>query len=117
MFLIFDTETTGKAKNYYANHEEINNWPRCVQLAWQLHDFSGKLIEIKNYIIYPENFTIPQDVVRIHGITTKRAKEEGHSLSYVLNKFSLDQKFLILKSHFLFNSFCKFFAGSQPIVL
>jgi len=38
MFLIFDTETTGLPKNFNAPITDVDNWPRCVQIAWQLHD-------------------------------------------------------------------------------
>ena len=38
MYLIFDTETTGLPKNYNAPITDTDNWPRLVQLAWQLHD-------------------------------------------------------------------------------
>ena len=48
MFLIFDTETTGLPNDFSAPISNTNNWPRCIQLAWQLHDISGKLIDIKN---------------------------------------------------------------------
>jgi DNA polymerase III subunit alpha len=44
MYLIFDTETTGLPQNYSAPLTDFDNWPRCVQLAWQVHDETGKLI-------------------------------------------------------------------------
>ena len=87
MFLIFDTETTGLPKDFSAPVSDTNNWPRCIQLAWQLHDFSGKLIDIKNYIIKPDGFSIPYNSEKIHGISTKRAQLEGHSVDFVLQEF------------------------------
>ena len=51
MFLVFDTETTGLPKRWNAPIDDLDNWPRCVQLAWQLHDANGKLIENQNYLI------------------------------------------------------------------
>ena len=51
MYLIFDTETTGLPKNWRAPISDTENWPRCVQLAWQVHDEIGNLIESKSYII------------------------------------------------------------------
>ena len=45
MYLIFDTETTGLPKNWNAPVTDVDNWPRCVQIAWQLHDREGKLLE------------------------------------------------------------------------
>ena len=47
MYLIFDTETTGLPKNWRAPISDTENWPRCVQLAWQVHDELGNLIESK----------------------------------------------------------------------
>lgn len=90
MFLIFDTETTGLPKNYNAPVSDSDNWPRMVQLAWQLHDYSGKLIANKNYIIKPEGYDIPIGVSKVHGITTERANRDGHDLSTVLAEFNND---------------------------
>jgi DNA polymerase-3 subunit alpha len=44
MYLIFDTETTGIPRNKTAPLTDFENWPRLVQIAWQLHDFDGKLL-------------------------------------------------------------------------
>jgi len=90
MFLIFDTETTGLPKNYNAPVSDSENWPRMVQLAWQLHDVDGKLITNKNYIVKPDGYDIPIGVSNIHGITTERALRDGHDLSFVLNEFLID---------------------------
>ena len=87
MFLIFDTETTGLPKDFSAPISDVNNWPRCIQLAWQLRDYSGKLIEIKNYIIKPDGFSIPYNSEKIHGISTHRAHLEGHPVDFVLQEF------------------------------
>ena len=90
MYLIFDTETTGLPKNYNAPISDLDNWPRLVQIAWQLHDSKGKLINAQNFIVKPEGFTIPYNAEKVHGISTKRATEEGHDLSEVLNIFARD---------------------------
>jgi DNA polymerase III subunit alpha len=88
MYLIFDTETTGLPKRWDAPITDTNNWPRCVQIAWQLHDDMGKLIEHQDYLIQPDGFNIPYDAERIHGISTELAQAEGVSLSEVLEKFN-----------------------------
>jgi len=92
MYLIFDTETTGLPHNKTAPVEDLDNWPRLVQIAWQLHDHSGKLLSTGNHIVKPEGFTIPFNAEKIHGISTKRALEVGEDLSEVLDKFSEDVK-------------------------
>ena len=88
MFLIYDTETTGLPQNHDAPLTDFDNWPRMVQIAWQLHDEKGHLIEAVNHIIKPEGYTIPFNAEKIHGISTKRAEEEGLDLAEVLEKFN-----------------------------
>ncbi|MEN8138286.1 MAG: DNA polymerase III subunit alpha [Bacteroidota bacterium] len=97
MYIIFDTETTGLPKNYNAPATNSDNWNRCVQLAWQIHDVSGELTEVKNFIIKPEGYSIPFNAAQVHGITTDRAKKQGMPLEYVLNEFNKDLE----KSSFL----------------
>ncbi|MDQ1095477.1 MULTISPECIES: DNA polymerase III subunit alpha [Chryseobacterium] len=88
MYLVFDTETTGLPKNFNAPLSDSENWPRMVQIAWQLHDDDGKLIENQDYIIKTEGYDIPFNAARIHGITTKIANDEGRDLQEVLEEFS-----------------------------
>lgn len=87
MYLIFDTETTGLPKNFNAPITDTDNWPRMVQIAWQLHDKEGRLLENEDFIIRPEGYDIPFSSQRIHGISTKMAMEEGVDLTEVLLKF------------------------------
>ena len=89
MYLIFDTETTGLPRNWSAPISDTDNWPRCVQIAWQLHDEMGNLIEHQDYLINPEGFNIPFDAEKIHGISTELAQEQGVSLKEVLDKFNI----------------------------
>ena len=87
MYLIFDTETTGLPKNWNAPVTDTDNWPRCIQIAWQLHDEMGNVLEHEDYLIRPEGFDIPYDSERIHGISTALAQEKGVSLSEASEKF------------------------------
>ncbi|WP_338815061.1 DNA polymerase III subunit alpha [Bernardetia sp. Wsw4-3y2] len=100
MYLVFDTETTGLPKNFNAPVTDSENWPRLVQIAWQLHDKTGNLLSAQNHIVYPDGFTIPFNAEKVHGISTKRAEENGKPLSDVLNAFADDyQKADILIGH------------------
>jgi len=65
MYLFFDTETTGLPRNWRAPLDDLDNWPRMVQIAWLLYDFKGNLIESKNYIIKPEGFDIPEELQQL----------------------------------------------------
>lgn len=87
MFLIFDTETTGLPRDYNAPLTNFDNWPRMVQLAWQMHDYTGQLVEAQNFIIRPDGFTIPFNSEKIHGISTQMAMERGKPIAEVLEKF------------------------------
>ena len=89
MYLIFDTETTGLPRSWSAPITDTDNWPRCIQIAWQLHDEMGNLIEHQDYLVKPEGFNIPYDAERIHGISTELATEQGILLSEVLEKFNI----------------------------
>lgn len=88
MYLIFDTETTGLPRNWNAPITDTENWPRCIQIAWQLHDELGNLLEHKDFLIKPEGFNIPYDSERIHGISTQLAEEKGDALKDVLHQLN-----------------------------
>lgn len=100
MYLIFDTETTGLPKNFSAPVSDSDNWPRMVQIAWQLHDENGNVIENQDYVIKPEGYDIPFNASRIHGISTKMAHAEGRDLSEVLVEFQqVLQKAKVVAGH------------------
>lgn len=97
MILIFDTETTGLPKNYNAPPSDSENWPRVVQIAWQLHDYDGALVQHASYIIRPEGFTIPFEAEKVHGISQERALAEGIPLADAMEKF---EKAIIQATYF-----------------
>ncbi len=88
MYLIFDTETTGLPKNWNAPITDVDNWPRCVQIAWQLHDEMGRMVSHEDFLIIPDHYKIPYDAEQIHGISTDLAVQQGKSLVEVLNLFN-----------------------------
>ena len=90
MYLIYDTETTGLPRDWNAPLTDSDNWPRLVQLAWQLHDAKGNLVNTGNLIVYPDGFNIPYTAAKVHGITTERAQEEGIALNKVIDEFLID---------------------------
>ena len=97
MFLTFDTETTGLPKNFRAPVSDSDNWPRLVQLAWQLNDKNGKLISNNSHIIKPTNFSIPFNSEKIHGISTEVAIKKGKEINEVLEEFEND----LIKSKYI----------------
>jgi len=90
MYLFFDTETTGLPSGSVSEYQK---WPRIVQIAWLLID-ENRYIKSKNsYIIKPDGYGIPSRVIKIHGITMKRALAEGVELDYALHRFLMDTNF------------------------
>jgi DNA polymerase-3 subunit alpha len=97
MYLIFDTETTGFIDPKATSYTDVEKYPRIVQIAWQLHDERGKLLNAKSIIVKPSGFEIPFNATQIHGISTERALAEGSPIDKVLEEFRLD----VLKTQML----------------
>jgi DNA polymerase III subunit alpha len=88
MYIIFDTETTGLPKNWNLDYTHTDNWPRAVQIAWQLHDDFGNLVDAKDFLIKADGFDIPYDAEKIHGISTELANQFGEDLEKVAHLFN-----------------------------
>ena len=88
-YLIFDTETTGLPKSRKSFQESgPNNWPHIVSISWVVYDAEHDCIEKqRRYIINPMGWEIPEEVVKIHGIDTWKAKVQGHPLQDVMTEF------------------------------
>jgi DNA polymerase III epsilon subunit-like protein len=87
MYLIFDTETTGLPTSRAAPPSDVDNWPRVVQLAWQTFDTRGKKTGGRSFVIRPDGFAIPEEAVRVHGISTVIAKRKGVPIVKALAAF------------------------------
>lgn len=127
-YLFFDTETTGLPLNWNAPIQELDNWPRLVQIAWILFDDKGVEISDKNYIIKPQGFEIPKNVVNIHGISNEKAEKDGVDLSIVLNEFlvlinqskfivahNIDYDYKVVAAELLRNNIQNCFIGKKLI--
>ncbi|MCY3998762.1 MAG: DNA polymerase III subunit alpha [Flavobacteriaceae bacterium] len=86
LFLILDIETTGlsELKDVDLDHVNPLEWPRCVQIAWNLHDSSGKCIEDHDFIVKTDGFNIPLSAYNIHGISDELSQKEGFPIDQVL---------------------------------
>jgi len=90
-YLFFDVETTGLPKNYMAPDNDVNNWPRIVQIAWVVvGSESVDEYNAKSYVIKPDGFKIPKETSEIHGITHEYAMEFGCDLNEKLHEFNND---------------------------
>ncbi len=82
--LFFDTETTGLPKNYKAKIEDLDNWPRVVQLGFSFYSDEDHFTEYE-FIIRPDGYEISEEVSLIHGITHERAMKEGVEIRTALD--------------------------------
>jgi DNA polymerase III epsilon subunit-like protein len=98
-YLFFDTETNGKALDFNAPVDDLDNWPRIAQLGWQVYNVSHELISEGSYLIKPDGWEIPQEQFFIdNNMSTERCEEFGIPISEALDKFLVDltkSKFLI----------------------
>lgn len=88
MILFFDTETNGLPKNYKGKIEDLNNWPRIIQLAWAQFDDDGNLIQQACDLIRPDGWTIPNEKFWIdNGFYTAHSEVFGIAIGTALEKF------------------------------
>lgn len=105
MILVFDTETTGLPIDINADINDLDNWPRMVQIAWILFDLNGNRISGKDYIIKPDNFSIPFEATEIHNITDEIAEQYGEDLDEVMQEFinCLNKSILVVSHNMAFD--------------
>ena len=82
--LILDTETTGIPDRAAKWDSDFMEYPHVVQIAWIYKD------ELHSFIIRPDGWEIPDDVVAVHGITTEFAKEKGVSFDIAVERLMAD---------------------------
>jgi DNA polymerase-3 subunit alpha len=82
--LFFDCETTGIPARGAKWDVDFMQFPYIVQLAWVIDD------KERSYIVKPEGWEIPDEVVAIHGITTEIALTEGVPFSEIIDEFIED---------------------------
>jgi hypothetical protein len=58
--LIVDTETRGLPLDYNASFQDVGNWPRIIELAWELCWENGETIRKRNDLVKPEGWRIPE---------------------------------------------------------
>lgn len=80
MYLFIDTETTGLPKKRQDAEVEPGIWPDIVSIGWVLTTDTGTIVTSFYTIIQPEGWTIPDDSIRIHGISNKVASHNGITL-------------------------------------
>lgn len=102
--IFIDFETTGLIPKNPILKKFSKFWPHIVQMAWLIYE-DGVLIEEKELIIKPTNFTIPKKSTKIHGISQNKALKEGveanYALAFLLKK--IDQTDVIIGHNIRFD--------------
>lgn len=85
MYLVFDTETTGKWD--FKKSATLDEQPHLVQLAAGLYTKQHTQVAQMNVIVFPFDWEIPQQVSELHGITHQMALDKGVGLTTALRVF------------------------------
>ena len=88
--MVFDTETTGLfSRNANPEHYQMFDNARMVEIAWDIYDKTGQLINRESYIITPQGFTISESSINIHGITNEMAHSTGVNIQVVFDRLEV----------------------------
>lgn len=85
--MFFDTETNGMPPKYLC---QITDMPRIVQLSWIIADEDGNIEKKCGFMIKPVDFEIPDDAVKVHGITKEKALRDGVDIKEAISLFMAD---------------------------
>jgi DNA polymerase-3 subunit alpha len=93
--IVLDIETTGipkRVSGFYSNPSDLSLYDsaRIVELGYYIIDKNNVKIKEVEYLIKPENFVIPEEVVKIHGISQEIATKKGISIKHALAFLYLD---------------------------
>lgn len=88
--LVFDTETTGLPQGYPSIYN-TQKWPYIVQLSYILYDVGKNkiLIEHNHIIKLPESVELPEESVKIHGVTREMTQQQGIDIIEAIDLFNI----------------------------
>jgi DNA polymerase-3 subunit alpha len=94
LILFFDTETNGLPLSKNAPVTNVDNWPRVIQIAWQIWEFgAGSPVHVKSssFMVKPApELSWNAGSFAIHKISKERATLEGAPGNEVFQSFSED---------------------------
>jgi len=92
--IVFDVETTGLPQGWNIPTRHTHKWPYIVQISWMVFDLGeNKIVTVNDHIIrLPAGLDVPPDSSDIHGITTKKMREEGQDIRAILVAFREDMR-------------------------
>ena len=77
--LTIDIETTGLPAKGADYETQYNQFPRIVELAFKVNAEA-----VESYIINQEGFTVPDDVIKIHGVTNEMCQASSMPLATMI---------------------------------
>lgn len=104
--LVVDTETTGLPISWDKPSSDVDNWPRILQVAFELFDETGKTLSRTIELIKPDKWEVPTKKTFMaeghseaeaikkaefwvkHGYSTEKCEKEGKALPEVLIEFA-----------------------------
>jgi DNA polymerase III epsilon subunit-like protein len=98
---IFDIETSGlptfsgkRKRGDFPKPSELTAYDtsRIVSICWVIVDENNEIINKEYYVVKPDNFIIPPNVIAIHGITNEYARDNGKPISFVIDQMHLALK-------------------------
>lgn len=91
-YLFFDSETNGLPRNYKAPATDVNNWPRVIQLAWQVwDDVKNELTRSETILIKPNGWVIPKEKFWTdNGFSTEENEAVGTPIEVALDLLIAD---------------------------
>ena len=92
--LVFDTETTGLPNSKIINPDTLTLWPYIVQFSYVIFDTDlNDIVKSSDKIVkLNDGVTIPEDSIKIHGITNEKSQENGSDVKDILTNFFADLK-------------------------
>jgi len=89
-YLFCDTETTGLPVTYTAPFTDTDNYPRIIELAWELCWENGETIEKACDLIYPDGWRFPTgDFWKEHGFTEDESLLNGIDPIIAFTQFAI----------------------------
>ena len=89
---VFDVETTGlpdPATKYTASTLNTHLWPHIIQFAFVIVDTdTGKILDWSNKLVkISDDVIIPEESIKVHGITREQSNSIGFDIKNVLLQF------------------------------
>lgn len=86
--IFFDTETIGFPINWKAPVTEVDNWPRMMQLGFEVCNDKGEVLQSYLKLVKPDGWEVPNERFWIeNGYSNERSLELGEPVSDVLSAF------------------------------